>query len=129
MNLNIKDLPLNTPLRKKRGPNKEQIRSRVKIKITEFDEDKFAVGLRRGVSYVKKFVVDRNQGGKALSQTAVEKEVRSMIEKGTFDKEIFEDYDKLKPGPKKKRGRGRPPKSASARKGTGKRGRPRKNPA
>lgn len=112
MTIQFNELPIETPLRKKPGPSKEKIRAKVKVKIVDYDENSFLVGLQRGLRYVKKLSIQKHQDGKAVSDKEIEKEIKDMIAKGDFDQAIFDDYDRLVEGKPVKR-RGRKPKETT----------------
>lgn len=127
MSFLYKEIPLNTPLKKKPGLSKERIRNKVKIKIVDYDETSFLVGIKRGVKYVAKIHVEKVQDKKMISQKDVEKEIRKLINEGQFDRVIFGDHEKsAKEEPVKRRGRKPKTESVSLEVVKKKRGRPRK---
>ena len=115
MTLTIKDVPLNTRLapKTKQGPKPETIRKKAGIVLKEYDADNYIAGLKRGATYVKKFLVGKYENDALISTDEVEKRIRAMVLAGDFDTALIKEYEKRKKsksttGTKR---RGRPPKN------------------
>ncbi len=94
----LKEVPLNTRFRKFKGGRKTKVRERAKIEVVNTGDGEYGVTIKRGIISVKKGRVD----GASLTLAGVRAAVRRDIKSGKYDADLFEGYDNIQAAKKAK---------------------------